>query len=133
METFKSNFMLFVINIWIDIRKMHTSKLTNYLTYIVVFQHHFVRWCKLGFNQLVDLQIQVWVYTHRGVYTQAISKKVYRGKMTHIDFPILNCHETVMFFYFFCGKIENFKIAVFFSCYLSLCIRCAFFKARKLL
>ena len=57
--------------------------------------------------------------------------------MTHIDFVILNSHVTVIYLRiikstnFFCGKIENFKMAVFLPCYLSLYIRCAFFKARK--
>ena len=51
---------------------MHTSKLTKYLTSLVILYCHLVRWCKLEIHtngRPSDLSV--------GVYTQAMSKKVY--------------------------------------------------------
>ena len=45
-------YVVFVIRIWIDIMKMHTSKLTKSLTSIVIFQYRLVRWCKLEINTI---------------------------------------------------------------------------------
>ena len=52
METLESNFMLFVIRIWVDIRKMHIGKLTKRLTLIVIFQYHIARWWKLEIHTI---------------------------------------------------------------------------------
>ena len=57
--------------------------------------------------------------------------------MTHKDFAVLKSRVTVIFkiyqkHLFFCGKTK-IKNSCILLCYLSLYIRCAFFKARKLL
>ena len=66
--------VVYVIIIWVDIRKMHTSKLTKCLTSIVIFQYLLVRWCKLQIYTIdrpSDLSV--------GAYTQVISKIVCTG------------------------------------------------------
>ena len=53
---------------------MHTSKLTECLTSIVIFQYHLGRWCKLQIHRIgrtSDLSV--------GLYTQAISKSSTKG------------------------------------------------------
>ena len=54
--------VVYVIIIWTDIRKMHTSKLTKCLTSIVIFQYYLVRWCKLPIHiigRLADLSVGI--------------------------------------------------------------------------
>ena len=66
-------YAVYVIRIWVDIRKMHTNKVTKCLTSII-FQYHLARECKLKIHTIgrpSDLSV--------GVFTQPISKKVYRG------------------------------------------------------
>ena len=65
----KSNFMLFMSRIWVDIRKIHNSKLTKFLTSLVIFQYHLVTWYKFKVHatgRFSDLSM--------AIYTQAIKK-----------------------------------------------------------
>ena len=78
--------------IWVDIRKMHSSKLTKCLTSIVIFQCHLIRWCKLEIHttgRSSDLSVGV----HTGYKQESLHREL---KMTHIDFAILNSHVTVI-------------------------------------
>ena len=44
--------VVYVIRIWVDIRKMHIGKLTKCLTLIVIFQYHIARWWKLEIHTI---------------------------------------------------------------------------------
>ena len=44
--------VIYVIRIWVDIRKMHIGKLTKCLTLIVIFQYHIARWLKLEIHTI---------------------------------------------------------------------------------
>ena len=60
MQTFHT---VYVIRIWVGIRKMHTSKLTRYLPSII-FQYHLVRRCKLEIHTIGrPSDLSVGVYT----------------------------------------------------------------------
>ena len=101
-----------VIRIWVQIRKMHTSKLTESLilsSFIITLPAG----ANYQFMQLVNLQISVWVYTHR-----LSSKKVCTGtfmndpyRFSHLKQP---CNSYILKIYqkhlFLRGKTENFKI-----------------------
>ena len=65
--------VVYVIRIWVDIRKIHTSKLTKCLTSMVIFEYHFVKWCKLKINT-IGIPSDLSVCLH----AQAMNKKVYR-------------------------------------------------------
>ena len=60
----------------------------------------------------MDLQISVWVYTHRGYKQEGLHREI---KMTHIDFAFLNSHVTVIYLrfikntYFYVEKENNLK------------------------
>ena len=101
----------FVIKVWVDIRKMNTSKLTKLLTSIVIFQYRLVRWCKLEIHPIGRPS-----GIHTGYQQESLQKEL---SVTHIDFAILNSQVTVIFkiyqkHEFLCGNTEKFKIAVFF-------------------
>ena len=103
--------VVFVIRIWVDIRKMHTSKLTKSLTLIVIFQYRLARWCKLEIHTIGRPS-----GIHTGYKEESLQWEL---NMTHIDFVILNSHVTVIFkiylrHKFLCCKTEKFKIALFF-------------------
>ena len=98
--------------VWVDIRKMHTSKLSKSLTSIVFFQYRLVKWCNLEIHTNGRPS-----GIHTG-YKQEILQ--WELNMTHIDFAILNSHVTVIFniylrHKFLCGKTKKIKIALFFS------------------
>ena len=104
----------YVIRIWVDIRKVHASKLTKCLTSIVIFQYRLVRWCKFEIHTIGRHEGHEGIHT--GYQQESLQSEL---NMIHIDFAILNSHVTVIFknyqkHKFFCGKTEKFKIAVFF-------------------
>ena len=108
---------------WVNIRKISTSKLIKCWTSIVIFQYHLVRRCKLQIHTIgraSDLRV--------GVYTHDINKKVY---MTRMGFPILNSHMTVTYLKFIKSTNlyvvkQKFKITVFFLPIYPCTIRCLF-------
>ena len=63
---------------------MHTSKLRNCLTSIIIFQDHLVSWCKLEHTIGRPLDLSVGVI-HAGCKEESLQREL---KMTHIDFAM---------------------------------------------
>ena len=96
--------VVYVIKIWVDIRKMHTSKLTNCLASIVIIQYHLARWCKFEIHTIdrpSDLSVDVYTGYKQGSLQREL-------KMTSIDFAILNSYVAVTHLRFI--KSTNFCV-----------------------
>ena len=67
-------YAIYVIRIWVQIKKMYTSKWIKCLTLTVIFHCHLNRWNKLKIHAIGGPS-----YLSVGVYTQTIIKEVYTG------------------------------------------------------
>ena len=91
---------------------MYTSKLTKYLTSIVIFHCHLVRLCKMEIHTICRPSNLI----HTGYKQEDLSRDL---KLTHINFTILISHVTVSYLRFikttncYVVKQKN-KMAVFF-------------------
>ena len=99
-------------DIIIDIWKMYISKLTKYLTSVIIFHYHLFSWFKLQIHIIggtSDLSLVVYTVCQARIFTQA------QWKITHINFVILNSNVIVIYLrfvkstYFHAGKQESWK------------------------
>ena len=71
--------VVYVIIIWVDIRKIYISKLNKCLTSIVTFQYHLARWYKLQTHAIAGGPSDLNVGAYTGYRQESLHREL---KMT---------------------------------------------------